>query len=100
MANKQELIELLERLHEYMKNRADVNDVESNVDNPQNVAPNEEMDFMTEIDDMLHFLGVNGHGDEVRMSVDGNYGGKDSFKYDHPMNENIEKIKSEFKRYL
>lgn len=110
MANKEGLIDLLQRLHEYMDNRADVEDTESDVDNPQGVTSNEEMSLMMEIDDMLYSLGVDGHGSMARASVDPNYKrggfemGEDEYKkeekYDDNLMESIKKIKSEFKRYL
>lgn len=67
MAKKSELIDLLQRLHEYMSNRAD-SDGDS-----EGYRPNEEMSFKIDIDDMLHSLGVEGHGSHVRAEVDPNY---------------------------
>jgi hypothetical protein len=76
--------------------------------------PNEEMSLMIEIDDMLYSLGVEGHGSHARASVDPNYvrGGFEmgeeaheeeedqEEKYDAGLMESINKIKTEFKRYL
>lgn len=106
MANKEQLIDLLERLHEYMDNRSDADG------DSEGHHPNEEMSLMIEIDDMLYSLGVDGHGSHARASVDPDYKrggfemGEESHEeeeeetYDAGLMESIEKIKSEFKRYL
>jgi hypothetical protein len=86
--NKNELIGLLESLYEYMDQRADA-DADSD-----GQYPNEEMRFLVEIGDTLHMLGVDGYGSPGRESADPRYI-KGGFKM-----ESIEKIKSEFKRYL
>lgn len=67
MSNKSELIDLLQRLHEYMDDRSDADG------DSEGYRPNEEMSLMIEIDDMLYALGVEGHGSHARAAVDPNY---------------------------
>jgi hypothetical protein len=68
MANKNELIDLLMRLHEYMEERA-----EGDSNDDGGYDENEEMSFAREINDVLYSLGQKGFGDEVRSSIDPNY---------------------------
>ena len=89
MSSKSELIDLLERLHEYMHDRSDADG------SSEGYQANDEMLLMTEIDDMLYALGVEGHGSEARAAVDVSYK-PGNFE----MNESIKKIKSTFKRYI
>jgi hypothetical protein len=88
MSDKDELIDLLHRLHEYMENRSDADG------DSEGYRPNEEMSLSVEISDMLYKLGDGDYGSVGRASVDPDYiqGG---FKM-----ESIEKLKSDFKRYL
>lgn len=89
MSSKSELIELLQRLHDYMSDRADADG------SSEGYTSNEEASLMSEIDDMLYALGVEGHGNMGRMSVDSDYK-SGNFK----MDESVEKIKKAFKRYM
>lgn len=89
MSSKSELIDLLQRLHEYMDNRADADG------SSEGYEANEEMRLMTEIDDMLYALGVEGHGSHARAAVDVNYK-PGNFE----MNESVKKIQSTFKRFI
>lgn len=50
MTKKQELIELLERLEDYMSNKADAIDTDSGI------APNREMSLLAEIENMIDTL--------------------------------------------
>ncbi len=88
MSDKEELVDLLHRLYEYMYSRSDADG------DSEGFHPNEEMSFSSEISDMLYKLGVDDHGSLGRASVDPNFV-KGGFKM-----ESIEKIKNDFKRYL
>jgi hypothetical protein len=57
-------------------------------------GPNEEMQLMTRIDDMLHSLGVENHGSLGRAAADASYK-PGNFKMDETLNEGI-KVKKEF----
>lgn len=61
--DKNQLIGLLEELHEYMEGRADA-DIEGG---------NKEMQFLAEIGDALYALGRSEYGSTARASVDPNY---------------------------
>lgn len=84
MNNKDELINLLVKIYEYMESRSDA-DIE---------GPNEEMSLMSEVDDMLHYLGVDGFGSVGRMSADSDYSTRKI-----EVNEGIKKMRETFKRF-
>ena len=89
MSNKSELIDLLQRLHDYMGDRADADG------SSEGYEANDEMRLMTDIDDMLYALGVEGHGSHARAAVDVNYK-PGNFE----MNESVKKIQTTFKRFI
>jgi hypothetical protein len=96
-ATKRELVELLEELHEYMSDRADVEDTESDVDHPQGVRSNEEMRFMAAIKYVLETYVEKlpePYGDYPNRETKSEEGN------DTMMNESIQKIKSQFKRFI
>ena len=92
-ATQKDLEELLLDLYEYMSDRSDVDDTDSDVDHPQGVRPNEEMNFKVRMDFIMKsYLKLDPEtGEKYNLGNDSS---------DEMMNESIEKIKSTFKRYL
>ena len=120
---KVDLEELLLELYDYMENLADVEDTDSSESQPQGIAPNQEMKFMTQIKSVLEGMGVDPDAYKIKTkskfetpqhakdAEDTAYGtNKDADDYamdrendrewDDPLNESIVKIKSNFKRFL
>lgn len=96
---KEDLVELLMDLREYMSDRADVDDTESDVDHPQGVRPNNEMDFMTRINFILKYhLGIDPEAGNVKPSEEEPM--DNTPVEDEMMNESVQKIKAQFKRFI
>lgn len=131
-ATQKDLEDLLLDVYEYMSNRSDVDDTESDVDHPQGIRPNEEMDLQTRTKFVLGtFLNINPEtGEKYDMSkypktfpsndeddmedptedpMDADLMGEPTDPMDDNsmdsgdddmVNESIQKIRAQFKRFL
>jgi hypothetical protein len=92
-ATQKDLEELLLDLYEYMSDRSDVDDTDSDVDHPQGIRPNEEMNLKVRMEFIMKsYLKIDPETGEKY-----NFGNESS---NEMTNESIQKIKSTFKRYL
>jgi hypothetical protein len=110
-ATKKDLIELLTDVREYMSNKVDIEDTESDVDSQQRVRTSEESRLMASIEYVLgsyvEKLPEPVYGDQSKYEMPGYQETMDNLNNlsirkddDTMMNESIQKIKLQFKRFL
>lgn len=93
---KTDIVALLQELGDYMENRADVAS-----DSDDGRQGNEEMNFLSDINDILYKLGA-GPDTSGRSAADANHKPHDGpiGEEDEMMNESIKAITTNFKRFL
>jgi hypothetical protein len=110
-ATKKDLIELLTDVREYMSNKVDIEDTESDVDPRQRVRTSEESRLLASVEYVLETyvekLPEPVYGDQSEYEMPGHQETMDNLNNisiseddDIVMNESIQKIKLQFKRFL